>query len=393
MLYVQNWGFHIKSYHQSETLESVLLLVNQWRMPLIWMISGIATHYLLNKLSFTAFLSSRTIRLLLPLTAGILFVVPPQLYFEMKFNGDMNLSLWQFWQVFFDVSHPMFEGYQAGIWPHMDVNHLWYLRELWVFTLILLALHPFLKSSSISNLVEKSGSIAGRYSVLLFPITLLFVLDRLALVNLTGDAVRQAEGFVFFLFGYLITHQNRIWQQLRKLRQVSLALAMLSYCFLVYRYQNFHLIDDVEVSSNLKLLFSLTAAANQWLWLAAIFGYGLTYLNRENRWITYLTPAVYPFYIFHQTIIIGIGYPLIQMKLWAPLEAGIILILTFVISWVGYQMVCKVKLLKPFFGLTLSSKDLPKFNPMCFQPALYRTLGILLVLPVAIPVFVWFFSI
>ncbi|MGK0439153.1 MAG: hypothetical protein ACJATK_002111, partial [Paracoccaceae bacterium] len=37
MLYVADWGFHIKSAYQYEWVKYPMLLVNQWRMPLLFL--------------------------------------------------------------------------------------------------------------------------------------------------------------------------------------------------------------------------------------------------------------------------------------------------------------------------------------------------------------------
>jgi len=42
MLYVEDWEFHVKSQYQSKSLQYFMILVNQWRMPLVFLVSGFA---------------------------------------------------------------------------------------------------------------------------------------------------------------------------------------------------------------------------------------------------------------------------------------------------------------------------------------------------------------
>ena len=42
MVYVAGWDFHIKSQHLQAWLQWPMVAVNRWRMPLIFMLSGIA---------------------------------------------------------------------------------------------------------------------------------------------------------------------------------------------------------------------------------------------------------------------------------------------------------------------------------------------------------------
>ena len=391
MLYVAGWEWHIKSNYQSGFLANLMLMVQPWRMALIWMISGIASYFLLQKLSIGNFLTSRTIRLLLPLTFGILFIVPPQLYFEMKFNGDMELTFWQFWQIFFDLDNPIFDKYKSGILPHIDVNHLWYLRELWAFTLVLLVLQPLLYLPVISKAVKKYSDTIGQYSVLIVPLLILFALDYFVFKQLEGDRLRQATGFTFFITGFLIANQKGWWLAMQKVRKLALGLAAISYMLLIYRYQTIYLDESVAINSQMEMIFSLASAANKWLWLVSIFGYAYTYLNKENKVIQYLNPAVYPVYILHQTLIICIGSLLSPFELGGALEGALVLVGTLSICVICYEVIRRLPLLKPFFGLTISRKDMPSVSRVFFKAKVYRSVGILIVLPIAIPIFGWFF--
>ena len=63
MFYVADWGWHVKSAHQSEFLQVLMLLANQWRMALLFMISGMAAAFMLRRLSIGHFAWSRLTRL------------------------------------------------------------------------------------------------------------------------------------------------------------------------------------------------------------------------------------------------------------------------------------------------------------------------------------------
>lgn len=65
MFYV-TWGFHVKSSHASPAAEPFMLLVNPWRLTLLFIISGSATRFMLDKMKPGAFAASRTLRLLVP---------------------------------------------------------------------------------------------------------------------------------------------------------------------------------------------------------------------------------------------------------------------------------------------------------------------------------------
>jgi hypothetical protein len=82
------WGFHIKNDIIYSEIRWPMLFVNQWRLPILFVISGMGTYYALSKRSGGQFAKERIQRLLLPLVVGIVLIVPPQVYFERLDRGQ-----------------------------------------------------------------------------------------------------------------------------------------------------------------------------------------------------------------------------------------------------------------------------------------------------------------
>ena len=59
MLYVggEDWDWHLKSPHLAEWLQLPMLVVNRWRMDLIFLISGLSVHFLLRGTRTGAFIA------------------------------------------------------------------------------------------------------------------------------------------------------------------------------------------------------------------------------------------------------------------------------------------------------------------------------------------------
>ena len=89
MLYVSEWGWHIKSSYQYEALQLPMLFLNRWRMDLIFLISGMAAAFLLKPGQTGRFLALRSGRLLLPLTFGIVVIVPT------RFAARAPANIWK----------------------------------------------------------------------------------------------------------------------------------------------------------------------------------------------------------------------------------------------------------------------------------------------------------
>ena len=98
MFYVP-WGWHVKSEHIAPWLQAPMMVLNQWRMPLVFLISGLAVNFLLGegdrrRMGYGAFAWLRVKRLLVPLIFGMLLIVPPQAYLEALANGATEPGYW-----------------------------------------------------------------------------------------------------------------------------------------------------------------------------------------------------------------------------------------------------------------------------------------------------------
>jgi hypothetical protein len=360
MIYVAGWDFHLKSTYQAEWLQWPMLLLNRWRMPLLFAVSGIAIALYNPGRGTGRFALSRTWRLLLPLVFGMFAIVPVQAYCEAMTRGTIEPGFGSFLWRYVHV-HPWpagsFTGWQFGItW-----NHLWYLAYLWIYTLILIPLLPLLESNSAVRLQAWVASRRG-WQLILLP-TIPFFAYRLLLAPrfpethaLFGDWYLHAEYFTAFIAGYVVARSEAFWQTVLIQRRdilTTAAGAFLGYVSLRVAgtlWPNGSWWD--EAPSLWRAISQASQALYMWTALLAIFGYGYAWLNRPLRWLPYASEAVYPWYILHQSLMIVIAYNLIPLQLgpfWEPLLiligtiGGCLFLHEFVIRRIG--------LLRPLFGL------------------------------------------
>ncbi|SEA47649.1 acyltransferase family protein [Alkalimonas amylolytica] len=378
MLYVGSWGYHYKSQYLSSSLEYLMLLSSPWRMFLIWFISGFALAAVLQKYlgwkSCLLFGLKRTVVLLLPLLVGLWLIVPPQLYAEMVQNDGLELSYWQFYRAFFDLQHPLFADYQRGVWPHVDVNHLWFLRSLWTFTLLALVLTPLL------FLRQLRGWLEGLFGMsLLWQLVLWSGLLLLIRYQFSGDSIRELQGLLFFLLGVLVVQLPVFWQRLSEARHWLGWFCCLNYLLMCGLY---FIINQTELPPELmqgrlfalRLSFSIQGVAVT-CWLLAL---AQRYLNRPHRYLSLANRAVFPCYLLHQTLLIVAALWLAPYALGAWLEATLVLLVTVLGSccflWVFWQL--------PWCSALVGLKTGYVFTER--QRIVGYALGLLLVSPLAI---------
>ena len=233
MFYVADWEWHVKSTHIAEWLQWPMLFVNRWRMDLIFLISGIASAFLIKPDQILTFVRSRTWRLMLPLIFGIAVIVPIQPYAQGVSNGLVEPGFWQFLAEYYSGKtwpKDAFDGWEYGFtW-----NHLWYLAYLWMYTLVLALLAKPLASGFGKKLTALFTGMRGSALLILPALPLIFyTLTLQERFPDNGDFIhdwyRNAVYFTVFLYGYLLARNEGFWAEALRLRRISLAIALLIF--------------------------------------------------------------------------------------------------------------------------------------------------------------------
>jgi len=352
MLYVTDWGWHVKSSYQTEWLQWPMIFLNRWRMALLFLISGLAIGLFNPAGAGGRFALSRTWRLFLPLLFGMFFIVPVQPYCQGVSNGlvepGFGTFMLRYWS-FQPWPKDAFDGWQYGItW-----NHLWYLAYLWVYTLLLCVLLPALESRLGKRMQEAVCGLRGAGLIILPALPLVLYLTTLARLfpttnDLLHDWFQHALYFSVFLYGYVMARSTALWNELVRLRYIATALALV--LFAVY------IVWDLQLGEHPSdlMVAGIRSVRGFYLWTAllAILGWGHALLNRPFRWLPYATEAVFPWYVLHQSLIVLVAYWLIPLHLGPVLEPVLVVIATVGGCALLHEFVIRrTALLRPLFGL------------------------------------------
>jgi membrane-bound acyltransferase YfiQ involved in biofilm formation len=138
-----------------------------------------------------------------------------------------------------------------------------------------------------------------------------------------------------------------IWLSLERLRWIALGLAVLVYAAMI-----------VAVVTNMGgRARPFIWALDQWAWIVMLLGFARRLMNFDHPVRRYLTDAVFPFYILHQTVIVVLGYHLTKLGLPVGAEAATLVLGTAAVCVVGYEIVRRVSVLRPVFGLKMEKKN------------------------------------
>jgi hypothetical protein len=349
------WGWHIKNNVEYSWLRYPMLFLNQWRLPILFVISGMGTYYALNKRTPFQFSMERIKRLFLPLVAGMLFIVPPQVFIERLVNDQFRGSYFDFWPSLAFV----------GVYPegNLSWHHLWFLPYLLLFSLVLLPLFIFLRKHPYNRFISWiKNSIKHKLGLFWFLIPL-YLIE--ALVEpffdithaLIGDWFAIANYATLFFYGFLlISVKDIFWASVTDHRRFYLGCGIIGFALYL------GLILSFEDSVLVHFTEAFLKVFNLWSWILVLFGYASRYLNKQSKTLSYANEAVYPFYILHQTVTIITGYYLMDLS-WGFIPKFVILILaTLVGSWILYEFgIRRWKVIRPLFGLK-QQKKLPDYK-------------------------------
>ncbi|MFI7024220.1 acyltransferase family protein [Micromonospora sp. NPDC049900] len=350
MFYV-TWDWHVKSDYVSPHLEPLMSLVNPWRLALLFFISGVALRFLLDSRGPRAVASDRIDRLLLPLGIGMLVVVMPQAYVELRAKGEIEPGL----LAFFPRYLWPFESFSV-ITPTW--NHLWFLAYVLVYSLLLAAGHR-----RMTRLRTRTGPAAATvlrrapWLVLVVPalpaMIYAIVLDPVFPTThmMINDWATHAHSLTMVLLGWFAAKSATFWSAIR---------ACLVPALLVAVGLGVVLSMSARVDTGPSLLFAVTREVYAWAVIASVLGLAQRFLARPSRTLTYATEAVLPWYILHQSITVVLGYAFLDSAVPLWIEASVILLGTLLGCAVLHELLIRrVCWIRPLFGLKRRDSPAP----------------------------------
>ncbi|WP_276371633.1 acyltransferase family protein [Chryseolinea sp. H1M3-3] len=338
-----DWGFHIQNSSFSETLKLPMLFLNQWRLPLLFFVSGAGICFALGTRTAGIFAQERFKRIFLPLVFGIVVIIPPQVYFEWLHHQTFKGSYWQFYPLFFS---------------NITWNHLWFLAYLFVFTFIALPFFLYLRSKAGTSIVAPISTCLSKRFYLLSLFVIPLFLTELFLRphwpdtrNLVSDWYNFLFYFLIFIYGFFFATAGSFWDMLEHRRSMYLLLGLFSFSMIYFGWhqpgKNF--LETFVVG---RYIFDFLKCVNILSWIFCSLGYARHYLAHNSARLQYANRAVYPFYILHQTVLIAIGFYVIRCE-WSITAKYIIIVTgTFFFTMLLYEfLIRRVKLIGVFFGV------------------------------------------
>jgi peptidoglycan/LPS O-acetylase OafA/YrhL len=331
-----------------------------WLMPLLFVVSGISLFYAVGKSGEGRFVKDKVLRLLVPLLVGMFTHCALQVYLERLTHGDFSGTFFQFIPYYFQ-GHYEGDNPAAGNFARTGM-HLWYLLWLFVFTLLLYPLMRWLlgRGKGVLDWLGNALSQSGAVLLLALPLFLFALDSEDTPFLLWWEAGWPLLAYLWLILaGFLLTSSQRLLDRVQHMRWFSLALAVVvmgATAFSAYSGGN-------------RALGWCLRGLSSWCWVLAFVGLARQYLTRRMPFLLYANEAVLPVYVLHQTVILAVGYFVVQWAIPSLLKWALIFVLSLAIIMGLYEfLIRRFDVLRVLFGLKWRPKT-PAAQPKPAVPA------------------------
>lgn len=344
---------------KGETIKTLAVgsaFIHEWRLSILFIVSGAGSYFALRSLSGARFARGRVKRLVIPLVMGTLLLVPVHHYFGLLYrNAGEGPSYPQFYA---KLVGDFFTRGIFGRGPEsLHWAHLWFLAYLFAASLVALPLFLYLRGDAGRRLVGRLAELLSRRGViflLALPLVSYEAILRPAWPWTRLLLVDDPAGFLFFttlfVYGFVIFSDDRVTAAIVRHRKAALVLGLLtSVAFLTLYFSG-----RIPVAKyNLRWMsYVLLRGCNAWFWCVTVLGYGAKHLNFNHRLLPYANDAVYPVYVLHLPIMTVLAYFVVGTGLWAPAQFVVITLGTLAAAVCLYEFVIRrTKVTAVLFGV------------------------------------------
>ena len=342
--------WHVNSAESFPFLDPIMWWLHLWRMPLLFLVSGVGTYYAIGHRTSWQYVKERFRRLYIPFAFGFFTLVPLMVYVERIENYGS----------FLDYLPHMFDGgpYPVG---NISWHHLWFILYLFIISLLIAPVLNYTKSGHYNMVRGRLIVIISRKMGLnwLLPIIILSQLMlRQYFPNSTHALYNDWAYFtyylLFFVSGFMLFTSDKIINALAKDRRLYLFQTIVFTILLFALPSIFGESSIVQDYSRgiTEIVISLSCG------LTAI-GYFREYFNKDHKLRKVLNEAIYPFYLLHQPALIFVGYVVLQLDISYGMQAVLITALSLVFILSSYYIIKKFNFLRVVFGMKRKQKIEP----------------------------------
>ncbi|MBT8380062.1 MAG: acyltransferase [Ignavibacteria bacterium] len=316
----QPWGFYIGFIQSSDTSDAIwipMAMLNVWRIPLLFFVSGMGVCFSLRRRDWKQLLLERGRRILIPLIFGSFLIVPIHIFIFQVYYGKKVV-------------------YSPG------VGHLWFLLNICIYVIQMIGF-AFLDKKydyKFFNFFRKLLKRPYFIYLFLFPFIIEAELLNPQFFSLyVGTTHGFIVGMMAFFFGFFfIAIGDSFWKAVEKMKIISFLIAGSLYLIRLIYF-------DLNAPNYLTSIESMN-------WIFAVMGFGYKYFNKPSKILSYLSQAAYPVYIIHMIFLYLAAYLILPFGLELGVNILLIVLFTFAGCYITYELLVKrISFIRPLFGL------------------------------------------
>jgi len=379
--------FYVKDQPPNLALTLFVLFAGLWGMPLLFVVSGLGAWYSLRSRTAIGFIRERLARLLIPFLVGLLLVVPPQIYYQQRFEQQDPGSYWQFYRDFFQLHLGLkFPWFVRPDDPPdlFEPAHLWFLYFLLVYSLLLLPLLLYLRGGG-RQLLEWLASFCGKPGAI-FLLALPVAVIEAALGTEESGGWNRYAFIPFLLYGFLLAADPRFGEAVQRHTRAALLVgipAMVVLLGLGFYVSEVAGRDPAVAYDGWSMLWRFVKGIGAWAWIITIMGAAMSMVRRRQqqpapaaphqhpptiptdntptlrgRAIRYANQAVLPVYVLHQTVIVVIGFYVVQWEVETLVKYLVISFAALLVTLLLYDLgVRRTAVTRLLFGMKPAARQ------------------------------------
>jgi surface polysaccharide O-acyltransferase-like enzyme len=174
---------------------------------------------------------------------------------------------------------------------------------------------------------------------------------------LIDDWANFSVYITFFIIGYIFNTSTKIIEKIENKKIHSLVMAMVSSVFIITLY----FLSDVFNILNSGtfygyIIFRVLIGFNSYMWVMFFIGFGKKILNKTNKMLVYLSEASLPFYVLHLFSVTAFSFIFLRLSLNPYLKFFLVSILSFITTFLIYEILLGRYGLRLFFGLKVKKQ-------------------------------------
>jgi hypothetical protein len=354
-----HYSWNIKNSDQSIVFDLLTFFTHGWRMDLIFLISGVGTWFALNSRK-SSFFFDRIKRLIIPFIVGIVFIIPPQKFYEaISFHG-FHGDYFQFLKAWPGYAFSQNFGASILFWFGHLGAHIYYLPYLFTMTVIVVPVYKIIQNRNF-NFEKLENLIVTTWGVFLLILPLIII--RYGLKPIFPGYTDWADFFSYmciFIYGFIFIKNPKFVEIIKQRMWLFLNIAVISNVLLLYFIKQSD--DNMQFYMNpeygfIHLYLSVLSAIISFCWVMFFVGLAAKELNFNHKFIQPANTAILPVYILHQTLIVVLGFYIIQLDTSIFVKYLIIVGTAIPSSVLLYLVLKRFNSLKYLFGLKAETKN------------------------------------